>query len=207
MAFFKKFLLSALLVVAQTIIFYLLLIIPAEYLLTEKFLVLKHISSSQKTFLLLAVFLAVFLVNYFSRRVKKIGAKFWPVFFAALIVGLFVNRAYTDFYQRLQEEPKIYRILSSWAVVGEPKEINWSMVGMEIIIDGKNFGPAWQPGKVFVDGLEFQIKEWGEEKIIAIQPHPPRFFKGGLYVQKYNGRESNRLPFEIRDPGELAPSF
>jgi hypothetical protein len=200
---FKKFLLRALLVIAQTIIFYLLLIIPAEYLLTEKFLVLKHISSSQKTFLLLAVFLAVFLVNYFSRRVKKIGAKFWPVFFAALIVGLFVNRAYTDFYQRLQEEPKIYRILSSWAVVGEPKEINWSMVGMEIIIDGKNFGPAWQSGKVFVDGLEFQIKEWGEEKIIAIQPHPPRFFSGSLYVQKYDGRESNRLPFTIRDPGEL----
>ena len=200
---FKKFLLRALLVIAQTIIFYLLLIIPAEYLLTEKFLVLKHISSSQKTFLLLAVFLAVFLVNYFSRRVKKIGAKFWPVFFAALIVGLFVNRAYTDFYQRLQEEPKIYRILSSWAVVGEPKEINWSMVGMEIIIDGKNFGPAWQPGKVFVDGLEFQIKEWGEEKIIAIQPHTPRFLKGGLYVQKYEGRKSNRLPFTIRDPGEL----
>ena len=203
MSSFKKFLLLALLVTAQTIIFYLLLIIPAEYLLTEKFLVLKHISSSQKTFLLLAVFLAVFLVNYFSRRVKKIGAKFWPVFFAALIVGLFVNRAYTDFYQRLQEEPKIYRILSSWAVVGEPKEINWSMVGMEIIIDGKNFGPAWQPGKVFVDGLEFQIKEWGEEKIIAIQPHPPRFFSGSLYVQKYDGRESNRLPFTIRNPGEL----
>ena len=200
---FKKFLLLALLVIAQTIIFYFLLIIPAEYLLTEKFLVLKHISSSQKTFLLLAVFLIVFLANYFSSKIQKIGAKFWPVFLVALIVCLFVNRAYTGFYQRLQEEPKIYRILSSWATVGQPKEINWSMVGMEIIIDGKNFGPVWQPGEVFVDDFEFQVKEWGEEKIIVIQPHPPRFFNGSLYVQKYDGRESNRLPFTIRNPGEL----
>ncbi|MBP8591209.1 hypothetical protein KBI33_01920 [Candidatus Shapirobacteria bacterium] len=202
-SFDKKFLLPALLIASQTIILYLLLVIPAEYLLTEKFLILKYISSLQKTFLFLAVFLIFFLVNYFSRRAQKAGAKFWPVFLAALFVVLLVNRAYTDFYQRLQEEPKIYRVFSSWATTGEPKEIDWSIVGMEIIIDGKNFGSAWQPGKVLVDDFEFQIKEWGEEKIIAVQPHPSRFFSGSLYVQKDNGRESNRLPFTIRDPGEL----
>ncbi len=188
----KKYLIRFLPVICQTIVLYLLIIIPAEYLLTEKYSLLKFIYPRQKTLFFLTVFLLVFLLNYFLLRVKKAGERFWPVLVAALIASLFVNRAYLDFCHRLQETPKIYSLSS-----------DWSIVGMEVEVDGKNFGPAWRMGKVVVDDFEMQIKDWTEEKIIVVQPHPPQFFSGELCVEKYNGRTSNCLPFTIKDPGEL----
>jgi hypothetical protein len=157
-----------------------------------KYSLLKFIYPHQKTIVFLAVFLAVFLLNYFSSKIKKMGTRFWPTLAVALLASLFANRAYTNFYNHLQESPKIYSLSS-----------DWSIVGMEIEIDGKNFGSAWQVGKVKVNNFEFQIKDWTEEKIVVAQPHPPRFFSGELYVEKYNGKTSNHLPFIIRDPGEL----
>jgi len=78
---------------------------------------------------------------------------------------------------------------------------------MKIEIDGKNFGPAWKKGRVFVDDFEFRVEaeDWSDEKIIAEQPVPPRshYFKGKMYVIKENGEKSNELPFNIRDPKEL----
>ncbi|MDD3532158.1 MAG: IPT/TIG domain-containing protein [Candidatus Shapirobacteria bacterium] len=188
----KKTIIFPLVVIAQTIIFYLLVIIPAEYFLTEKYLILKYIYPQQKTRVFLTIFLIIFLLNYFFFKIKKMGEKFWPVLAAALTVALFVNRAYTGFYHRLQENPKIYSLSS-----------DWSIVGMEVEIDGKNFGSTWQAGKVAVDNFEFQIKDWTEEKIVVAQPHPPQFFSGELCVEKGNGRVSNCLPFTIKSPGEL----
>ncbi|KUK82754.1 MAG: hypothetical protein XD98_0512 [Microgenomates bacterium 39_6] len=188
----KKIFARSFIIISQTIIAYFLIIIPAEYLLTEKYLILKYLYPHQKTLIFLIVFLAVFSINYFLPKVRKAGERFWPILLAALVVSLFVNQAYVGYYNRLQESPKIYSLSN-----------DWSIVGMEIEIDGKNFGPVWQMGKVKVDDFELQIKDWTEEKIIVIQPHPPQFFTGELYVEKYNGRISNRLPFTIKSPGEL----
>ncbi len=188
----KKIFTNSFIVIAQTIIFYLLIIIPTEYFLTEKHLLLKYIHPHQKTLIFLVLFLILFLLNYLSSKTKRIGEKLWPVLAVALIMALFVNRAYTGFYNRRQENPKIYSLSS-----------DWSIVGMEIEIEGKNFGPVWQMGKVVVDDFPMQVKDWTEEKIVVIQPHPPRFFTGELCVEKGNGRISNCLPFTIKNPGEL----
>jgi len=188
----RKNLTNSFLVIAQTITLYLLIIIPAEYLLTEKYLILKYLHHQQKTLIFLAAFLAVFSLNYFLPKVRKTGERFWPIWVAALVVSLFVNQAYVGYYNRLQESPKIYSLSS-----------DWSIVGMEIEIEGKNFGPIWQMGRVKVDNLELQIKDWTEEKIVVTQPHPPKFFTGRLCVEKDNGKVSNCLPFTIKNPGEL----
>lgn len=176
----------------ETIILYLVFIIPAEYLLTEKYSLLKFIYPQQKTTVFLIVFISIFLANYFHPKFRKIARIHSFILVVILVIALFANQNYADFYQRLQESPKIYSLSS-----------DWSIVGMEIEIDGKNFGPAWQMGKVKVDDFELQIKDWTEEKIIVVQPHPPQIFTGELYVEKYNGRNSNCLPFTIKNPGEL----
>lgn len=176
----------------ETIIFYLVTIIPIEYLLTEKYFVLKFIYPRQKTTIFLIIFAVVFLANYFRPKFKMMGQRRSLFLVITLFIVLFTNQTYANFYNRLQETPKIYSLSS-----------DWSIVGMEIEVDGKNFGSAWQMGKVRVDDFEFQIKDWTEENIVVIQPHPPQFFTGEFYVEKYDGKISNRLPFTVRSPGEL----
>jgi len=188
----KKYLAFFLPVICQTVVFYLFIIIPLEYFLTEKYSFLKFIHPQQKTTLFLIIFTIVFLANYCQPQIRKIGQRLGLVLMVFLIIALLADQAYTEFYQRLQENPKIYSLSS-----------DWSIVGMEIEIDGKNFGPAWQAGKVTVDDFQMQVKDWAEEKIIILQPHLPRFFTGELCVEKYNGRVSNCFPFTIRNPGEL----
>jgi len=177
---------------AQTIVWYLLIIIPAEYLLTEKYLILKYIKPHTKTYIFLSIFLIVFLLNFLSKRLAKISKKCWPVLLAFLIALLFANKSYTSFYNELQKQPKIYSLSS-----------DWSIVGMEIEIDGKNFGPIWKKGRIMVNDFELQTQEWSEEKIVAVQPVPDKYFQGEIYVENHFGNKSNKLPFKIRDPGEL----
>jgi len=70
-------------------------------------------------------------------------------------------------------------------------------------IEGKNFGPVWQPGEVKVDDLQFEIKSWSEERIETVQPVPNRFWKGNLYVINNYGQKSNSFEYEIYDPAKL----
>jgi hypothetical protein len=182
----------SLLIVAQTIIAYLIIIIPAEYLLTEKYFVIPTIDPIAKTYLFLILFLIFFLVNFFLPKFKKISIKYWPIFLAALVISLIVSQAYAAFYNRLQENPKIFSLSS-----------DWSIVGMEIEINGKNFGPAWQAGQVSVGDFIFRVEDWSENKIIVAQPNTTNYFTDQICVTKYNGKVSNCLPFKIRDPGEL----
>jgi len=189
---FTEKLVLPLIVSIQTIILYLFIIIPAEYLLTEKYLIFKYIEPHTKTCIFLSIFLIVFFLNFLSKKLAKISKKYWPVLLASLIALLFVNRSYTSFYNKLQEQPKIYSLSS-----------DWSIVGMEIEIDGKNFGSIWEKGRVMVGTLEFQTQEWSNEKIVAVQPVPDKYFQGEIYVENHFGNESNKLPFKIRDPGEL----
>jgi len=191
---FKKTALSSLFIALEAIFFYLLLIIPGEYLLTEKFLVFKYIRPATKTYILLGVFLLTFVIHQKWKKAFSWERRFWPAIAVLFVAALFANRAYSSFYQGLQRYPKIYSLSS-----------DWSIVGMEIVIDGKNFGPAWKKGEVLVDDFPFLVKEWSEEKIVAVQPVPPmsHYFKGKMYVIKENGEKSNKVPFNVRDPGEL----
>ncbi|MDD3679352.1 MAG: hypothetical protein PHX72_00625 [Candidatus Shapirobacteria bacterium] len=188
----KKSLIFSIVALSETFLIYLLVITPTEYLLTEKNLILKFIDPRQKTQIFLLIFVIVFLINYFWSKLRKAGEKFWPILAGGLLIALLANQVYVNFYNKLQENPKIYSLSS-----------DWSIVGMEIEIDGKNFGPAWQGGQVLVNSFPLQIKDWAEEKITIIQPHPPEYFQGEIYIRKENQKESNRLPFTIRNPGEL----
>jgi hypothetical protein len=188
----KEYLVWPILVALESLIIYLLIIIPTEYLLTEKWLIWKRITSNQKTATLLAVFLLVFLANYFFQKVNRLGHRGWQIVVVIFIFLLWANKNYTGYYRRLQEFPRIYNISSDWSIVGK-----------QITITGKNFGPIWRQGKVTVNDFEMQIIDWSEEEIVAEQPHPPKYFLGQMMVKNWRGNKSNNIEFEIRDPGEL----
>jgi hypothetical protein len=188
----KEYLVWPALVALESLIVYLLIIIPAEYLLTEKWLILTKITADQKAYLLLAVFLLIFLLNYFFQKVNRLGRRGWQIIVIIFICLLWGNKNYLRYYRRLQEFPKIYNISSDWSIVGK-----------QITITGKNFGPVWQKGKVTVDDFEMLIIDWSEEEIVAEQPHPPEYFWGQMMVKNWRGNKSNGVAFTVLDPGKL----
>jgi hypothetical protein len=176
----------------ETITVFLLVIIPAEYLLMEKFLVYKFIDGRVKSRLFILIFLSLFVLNYFLKKFRKFGQKYLKILVLACLLSIIGNKFYSNYYGRLQQYPKIYSVSS-----------NWSIQGMPIIIEGKNFGEAWEKGKVKVGDIVFEIQSWSSQKIVATQPVPDHFFQGTLKVIKNNNDESQEIPFEIRDPSTL----
>ena len=172
----------------QAIIFYILIIIPAEYFLTEKFHTFKYINASTKTIIFLIIFTLVFLINHFL--VKNI--KNWSFITLLFILSLAGYWKYDQYYERLQLIPTIYSISSDWTIQGK-----------SITIKGKNFGDPHDQSKVKAGDVEFMIKKWTHQEIIASQPITNDYGKKKIYVVRQNGKISNKLDFEIRDPADF----
>lgn len=169
---------------------YLILVHSFEYIFTEKFYVLKEISSYQKTFFLLFILL---IFSMLSPKLKfKSNNKIIFLSVLLLILTLIGNDFYTKHYNNLQKIPKIYSINKNWGVQGSVIEI-----------DGNNFGASWQQGKVMVDDMEMEIKSWSDEEIKAVQPVPNHFWTGNLYVINHYQNPSNSLKYEVFDPSKL----
>jgi len=185
----------------ETISAYILIIVSLEYFLTEYFLVFRYITADIKTYIFLAILLVIFSMNYIFRTKAQFN-RILIAFILILTVGLgFGYKKYLNYYGELQQFPKIYKISK-----------NYGFQGTIINIEGKNFGPTWQPGKVYVKDLflrpdrqafEFMVKFWSPDLVIVEQPVPERFFKGQLYLQKFNDKESNPKDFEITNPNLL----
>jgi hypothetical protein len=191
----------AIICLLEAISVYILIIVPIEYFLTEYFLVFKYISGDIKTYIFLAILLIILWLNYIFRNKFQFN-KIFMTAVLILTVGLgFGYKRYLSYYGWLQTYPKIFNLSHDWGIQRS-----------FISIEGKNFGPTWQPGKVYIkdnllrsdnQNMEFIIKFWSPDLVIIEQPVPERFFKGQLYLQKFNGRESNPKDFEIKDPSFL----
>ncbi len=188
----KKAISFPLVIFLETLIIYLLVIIPTEYLLTEKFLFIPHITTSLKTALFVVVFLLVFLANRSLSGFWQKSQKLLPLLLILFAASLFLNRTYANFYNSLQNKPKIFATSSSWGIQAMP-----------VVITGKNFGPVWRSGQVYVDQVSMLVKDWSEEKIVITLPVPPKHFKGQLFVVSAEGEKSNAVAFEIRNPDFL----
>jgi len=178
--------------ILEAIFLYILIIVPAEYFLTERFSVFPFLSPDVKTFIFFVVLVIIFTVNYFSQPPKKYSWLFILTVFILTGLSVFGYKKYLIYYAELQNYPKIYSVSEDWGIQASL-----------IIIEGKNFGPTWQPGRIFVDNFELRIKYWSPCLVVAEQPVPPKFFKGNLYLQDSKNRRSNGRDFEIKDPDSL----
>ena len=182
--------------ILETIVLYILIVVPLEYLLTEYFLIIPYLSNNIKTSIFLVLLTVIFLIRYLRGFSKEYHPLFILLIFLLTGLSVFGYREYRRFYEQLQTYPKIYKISR-----------NWGIQGVLVNIEGKNFGPTWQPGKVYVDDIEFIVKYWSPSLIVVEQPVPPRFFKGNLYVKlfgdDFESKVSNMIDFEIKNPDFL----
>jgi len=176
----------------EAITFYILVVVPIEYFLTERFLVFPFLSSDVKTFVFIAILVIIFVINFFSIPPKRFSWFFFSIVFILTGLSAFGYKKYLNYYDELQAYPKIYNISHEWGI--QASLIN---------IEGKNFGPTWQTGWVFVNEVELRVIYWSPCLIVAEQPVPSEFFKGELYVLGFDNKKSNGREFEIKDPALL----
>jgi hypothetical protein len=180
-----------LLTALQTITLYILVIVPTEYYLTEYTQTLKFITSQTKTLIFIPIFLIVFSINYFLIKKNK---KYWLPITLLFVASLIGFSRYRQYYSYLQQFPEIYSLSSDWSIQGK-----------KITIDGKNFGSVNDQSSVKVGDIEFLINQWSNTEIVVTQPLVDDFGQKELYIYRAdNNKQSKKIPFEIRDPADLA---
>jgi len=168
---------------------YILTYLPIEFLTTEILLIVPKIPSFfSLTFLLLLV-IGFSLVNW--GRILKIRLFAW-VLVSLVVLSGFCYGIYRSHKLAREYLPKIYRISPNSGIQAEIVEIK-----------GVNFFPIWKKGQILVGRQEMVVKFWNEELIKAEMPVPGRFGQVELWVVRSDGVISNKVPFEIKDPGEL----
>ena len=172
-----------------TLACYILVFLPVEFLITEILLITPKIFPFANLAFLLVL---AFIFSLISWN-KLMRVKFFRQGLAILVVvsGLVFGIYH---HNKLAREylPKIYRVSPSSGIQAQKIEIK-----------GIGFFPIWKKGKVFLGDQEMRILDWNEKLIIALQPVPNKFGQTELYVIRNDGIESNRIFFEINDPGKL----
>ncbi len=164
----------------------------AEYLLTEHFFIVNRLKSRQASLWLIVLMgLVVAIVILKKNRPHP------KIFTCLTIYALFVLTAaasggYQKYYSSLQKIPKVKSVSK-----------NWSIQGDKIKITGKNFGPAWQPGEVWVDDVKFLISNWEADKVIAEQPLNQDYKVDSLRLINHYGNQAVVEPFELKDPADV----
>ncbi len=206
----KKHIFFAITVGLETFIFYTLFIIPFEYFLTEKYPIMHFISSDLKSIIFLVFFIIFFSLNYSFKKIRLKSEKIIIPLSLLFIITIFGFKKYTSFYSDLRKGPRIYEV----NVVNNHRR--WGIQGDKIEIYGTNFGDI-KKGSVYIHDKEttlspieqkkeikndfkLEVQVWQNDKIIAEQPVPPKFFRGQLYVVNYQGDESNKLDYQVRNP-------
>jgi hypothetical protein len=184
-----KILLSA----SFSISFYCLFYLPAEFLITEILLKTPKISPGISLSVLITLMIFFNLVRWQKvfRRKKD--------YFAILIFLFFSGFFYLGYRkEKLSREylPKIYKYSPTWGIQQ-----------VEVIVEGVNFDPVWKRGRLVFEGGEMNILDWQEKKIRAEVPVPNKFGWVYLSVVRRDGKVSNQVPFEIRDPDTLPRKF
>jgi len=167
---------------------YFLIYLPIEFLLTEVFFVTPKINSLINTAVLLFF---ITLTNLFNLKVNKNKLKT-----IALLILFFVSLIFYTVYhkEKLNREylPKIYRTEPSWIIQGQSLKIS-----------GINFGRSFEEGKIMVGEMEFLVKYWSENKIIAEAPVPSKEGFLNLSIKTDYGEVSNVVVIEIKNPDYL----
>lgn len=142
------------LLLSLTIIsFYLITVDLYQYLFTELWWKFDSLNYNYTTIYLILIIL---LFSFIDLRKLLIKKYLWQgiiiLFFIFTLIG---HKFYTNFYNELQTYPKIKSISKDWGIPG-----SW------VKVTGRNFGAAWQPGKVYLGETEMTIKKWGDKEVI-----------------------------------------
>ncbi|MBU1033810.1 IPT/TIG domain-containing protein [Patescibacteria group bacterium] len=166
-----------------------------QYLTTELWWTQDSINYKYST-----IFLLILIAGFSFLPIKKIYSK-WPRF-SYLIISLFLiiliaHQKYNKFYDNLQQYPKIKTLSKNWGIPG-----SW------VKITGKNFGAAWQPGKVYLGETEMTIKRWEDKEIIF--EIPVNVGKNEQTLKVFNAQNNKQekyfeyyIKFDLKEASEI----
>jgi len=186
---YKNNFLQSLLSLVVGLILFIFFYLPLELLLTEFLFIIPKINPWINTIVLLLFILIANLFNF--KKIVNNSKKL----IASLILIIVVFNFYNIYYRvKLNREylPKIYKINYDWIIQGQT-----------IKITGVNFGPNFKKGEIIVNGMEFLVKDWEENSILAEAPVPSKKGYFYIYVKTKDGKISNQIPLEIKDPDYL----
>lgn len=165
----------------------------AEYIITEIIFIIPRFSAHIST---ISLFIIVVLVSALvvAKKAEHVKPPFTTAIQVQILLGItiFAVAQYQSFYSSLQEYPKIKSLNK-----------NWSIQGDRIAIDGKNFGPAWQPGKVTVGGQEFRVISWTDTHVVVEQPISVPVMSDRLMLCNISMNCSETIQFTIKHPSEV----
>lgn len=180
---------NLLMTVALALTVYILTYLPIEFLTTEILLIVPKIPPHFSLFFLLLLVIGFSLAKW--ERILKIRAFAW-VLVGSVVLSGFGYGIYRSHKLAREYLPKIYRISPNSGIQAEIVEIK-----------GVNFFPVWKRGRILVGKQETKVKFWNEELIKAEMPVPNKFGPVELFIERSDGVISNKVPFVIKDPGEL----
>lgn len=170
-----------------------LVYLPVEFLITEVWLLTPRIHPMIGILTLLMFVFLFSLIDWFKLFSQKKSLAFF--FLLITLFGLFSFREIRLKKMAHENLPKIYRISRKSGIQGQI-----------VKIEGVNFSPSsWKKGKIILDGDQMVVRFWDDKLIIAEQQVPHKFGETELYVVRNDGVESNRYPFEIKNPDEFKP--
>lgn len=176
-----------------TLIVWLITMDVVEMGVTEWRYIYNAIPGSWRTWSLIIFFVFVtFLLTLWQQRKKEFSLKFLGITSAIFLGILLIHNSYSLFYQRLQRYPKLRSISKMSSIQAE-----------RIEIIGRNFGHPGKQGTVKVGGLEFLIITWNNERVVAEQPVPSRYFVDDMILTNQYGNTLVIENFAIKDPSEL----
>jgi len=188
-----EFVFNLLVTAVCSLIIYVLIYLPFEFQITEVWLIIPKIPSLITILFIISLLIFFTLIDLRKLRQSK-------TFLGLLVVlVLWSGFVYQNYHQEKLKRgglPKIYYL--------DKKQ---GFQGQIIRIKGVNLMTAGEYGKLYLGSEEMLVKSWKENLIIAEQPMPRRFGKTRLYLIRSDGVISNRMQYEIKDPGEIKSQF
>ena len=158
-----------------------------EYLTTEYYWIQNQINYAYSGLFFLFLVGALALIDW-----QKLFAKRKILVYLIFIIFLlssFAHKKYLNYYNFLQRAPRV-KSLSK----------NWGSGGSWVKIEGKNFGLAHEPGKIFLGEDEAVVKKWTKDEIIFEVPVLEEKGLLPILIEKQN-QEANQTGFnyELRE--------
>lgn len=174
---------------ALSLSIYSLFFLPIEFILTEIKFVTPKLPPGISVSLIVGLIIVFSLISWQS-RLKTIRS--YLILFLFVSVCSLVYFKYRD--EKLAREylPKIYSYFP-----------NRGIQAQIIKIEGVNFGPVWKRGDVYFRQERMGVIDWREKSLTIEVPVSGNFGMTELKVLTKEGKISNPVPFEIRDPATL----
>src|SRR3989344_7854792 len=144
------------------------------------------LSSTANSAILMALFVFVFFLFYrFHKKIIILTV----LTLCVVVIGSASYLHYRAERARRGDDPNIHEVSQAGGIQAEV-----------ITISGLRFAPPYEQGMVFIGDEQMTVKKWTRNQIVAEHPVTKKKGTVQLYIKRADGRISNSVGYELRDP-------